>query len=122
MKIGEISNQSIKQNLCYKDKDDSRITKLGKILRKLSIDELPQLINILRGDMNLIGPRPCLPEEEIYLTGAHFKYKAGLTGLTQLYRNEYLSIEQLNALDTLYNPKDNYKIFIRTFKVLFKGR
>ena len=51
-----------------------------------------------------------MPDEEIYLTGAHFKYNAELTGPTQIYRDKKLSIAEINKLDNLYNPKDNLKI------------
>lgn len=63
---------------------DSRITRLGRILRKTSLDELPQLINMLKGDLSLVGPRACLPEQLPYFNLKHqtrFKIRPGLTGL-----------------------------------------
>ena len=68
--------------------DASAITKLGKIMRKLKLDELPQLINVIKGEMSLVGPRPCLPsQKELITVRAHhgvFSVSAGITGLAQL--------------------------------------
>lgn len=65
-------------------KDDPRITRVGKILRKFSIDELPQLWNVLRGDMSLVGPRPMFPSQrQIYPGNACFALRPGITGLWQ---------------------------------------
>lgn len=116
------SGRTAAQNLCCKDADDWRITRIGRILRKTSVDELPQLINVLIGDMSLIGPRPCLVEEEPYLTDSHFRHRAGLTGPVQLHRDEELTLDRINALDASYGPKDDLVIFLKTFKVLLKGK
>lgn len=75
-----------------KIEDDPRITKLGKVLRSLSVDELPQLVNVLTGDMSLVGPRPMLPEEIEQYGDAFSEYvktRPGITGLWQMkYRHE----------------------------------
>ena len=74
--------------------EDPRITKIGNLLRRFKIDELPQLFNILRGDMSIIGPRPSLPDYlEIYeeWERERFKVRPGLSGLAQVNGNIYLS-------------------------------
>lgn len=109
------------------DKPDIYITPVGKFLRKTSLDELPQLINILRGDMSLIGPRPALWNQHD-LIKERDKYKAndilpGLTGLAQISGRDELPIDMKAKIDGEYVEKQNAKldseIFIKTvFSVL----
>lgn len=109
------------------DKPDSYITKIGKFLRKTSLDELPQLINILKGDMSLIGPRPALWNQED-LIAERDKYHAndvlpGLTGLAQVSGRDELPIEVKAKIDGEYvkkkNPILDTVIFFKTvFSVL----
>lgn len=109
----------------FKIKNDKRITKLGKILRKLSIDELPQLINILKGDMSFVGPRPILPQETQGVPICRFEYRPGLTGPTQIYRNKNLSIMEIEQLEKSYvihySLLLDCKILFKTIKVVAKG-
>ena len=84
---------------------DSRITKVGKVLRRLSLDELPQLINVVIGDMSLVGPRPALPSEtERYgrTTARRLLVKPGITGLWQVSGRSDLSWEDSVRLDLYY--------------------
>ncbi|ETP67648.1 hypothetical protein G159_16240 [Planococcus glaciei CHR43] len=109
------------------DKPDSYITRIGKFLRKTSLDELPQLINILKGDMSLIGPRPALWNQND-LIAERDKYQAndvlpGLTGLAQVSGRDELPIEVKAKIDGEYvqkkNPVLDTVIFFRTvFSVL----
>lgn len=109
------------------DKPDAYITAVGKFLRKTSLDELPQLINILKGDMSLIGPRPAL-WNQYDLIEERDKYKAndvlpGLTGLAQISGRDELPIEVKARIDGEYvekqNPKLDSEIFFKTvFSVL----
>lgn len=109
------------------DKPDAFITPVGKFLRKTSLDELPQLINILKGDMSLIGPRPAL-WNQYDLIEERDKYKAndvlpGLTGLAQISGRDELPIELKAKIDGEYvkkqNPKLDSEIFMKTlFSVL----
>ena len=108
---------------------DSRITPIGKFIRKVRFDELPQLFNILMGDMTFVGPRPERPElfEEIIKDIPEFKYrlnvKAGLTGYAQIYGKYNTSMRDKLLLDIYYI--ENYslisdiKLLIMTLKVIF---
>ena len=108
-------------------KNDPRITKIGKIIRKTSIDELPQLINIFKGDMSLIGNRPYLPREKDDM-GDSFneivKTKPGLTGWWQVGGRSNNTFEERLNMEKYYSNHAGFrldlKIFIKTFKVVFK--
>jgi lipopolysaccharide/colanic/teichoic acid biosynthesis glycosyltransferase len=89
----------------YKLVDDPRVTRVGAVLRRLSIDELPQLLNVLKGDMTLVGPRPALPfEVELFPEWATPRYQAapGLTGLWQVSGRNRLTMLQGLELDVEY--------------------
>jgi undecaprenyl-phosphate galactose phosphotransferase len=90
--------------------DDPRVTKVGKFLRKWSIDELPQLINVLRGEMSLIGPRPCLPYEYDIYQDWHKKrtvVRPGITGLWQVTGRSEVLFEDMILLDLYYIYNSN---------------
>lgn len=109
----------------FKIKDDPRITPIGKFLRISSLDELPQLINVLRGEMSIVGPRPIV-KEEIPKYGnsikAVFSVKPGMTGLWQISGRNKLSYEKRVYLDLKYAKERNFimdiKILIRTIGVI----
>jgi lipopolysaccharide/colanic/teichoic acid biosynthesis glycosyltransferase len=118
-----------------KFENDPRITKVGKIIRKLSIDELPQLINVLKGDMSIVGNRPLpLYEAELLTTDewtTRFNGPAGITGLWQVEargRTAKMSPQERKELDNKYAEMANSKnafwldmwIIIRTFKAVFQ--
>ncbi|MFC1655685.1 sugar transferase [Patescibacteria group bacterium] len=111
-----------------KIKDDPRVTRVGKFIRKTSIDELPQLWNVLKGDMSLVGPRPHLPEE-VDKYERHHKFaltiKPGATGLPQISGRSDLNFEKEIKLDTYYIENwslwMDIKIILKTFVVVFKG-
>lgn len=90
----------------YTGKDDPRVTKIGKILRKLSLDEFPQFLNVLKGDMSLIGPRPTLatvPYEELDdIRKKRLTVRPGVTGYTQAYYRNSISQEEKFAYDAEY--------------------
>ncbi|QWH20207.1 sugar transferase [Bacillus mycoides] len=109
----------------FKMKDDPRITKIGKFIRKTSIDELPQLINVLKGEMSLVGPRPPLPREVKEYTlydKQRLLVTPGCTGLWQVSGRSNLSFEQMVELDIYYIIQRSIifdvKILLRTVKVL----
>lgn len=94
---------------------DPRVTFLGRFIRTTSIDELPQLLNVLRGDMSLVGPRPIMvSEKEIY--GRWLKryctMRPGITCLWQISGRSHLSFRQRVALDMLYRRRANFKFYI----------
>ena len=106
-------------------KDDPRITKMGKILRKTSLDELPQMINVLKGEMAIIGNRPYLPREKEDM-GEHFgnivKTKPGITGYWQVSGRSDTTFEKRLELEEEYSQyasfKMDAKIFFKTFQVV----
>lgn len=96
--------------LLFKKQDDPRVTRLGRVLRKYSLDELPQLINVVRGEMSLIGPRPALPDEVARYTPLERRRLAvlpGMTGAWQVCGRSTLDREQSMRLDVDY--VDNYR-------------
>lgn len=108
--------------------NNSEITTVGKLLRRLKIDELPQLINVLKGDMSFIGPRPCLPElrNEFDENGwERLKVRPGLSGLAQINGNIYLSWEERWKYDAEYVSKQSFildiKIILKTFLIVIFG-
>ncbi len=89
----------------YKLLDDPRITFIGKFLRRTSLDELPQILNVLRGEMSLVGPRPCLPfEYDLYQPWQKLRLESvpGMTGLWQVSGRSFLSFEEMVLLDLYY--------------------
>jgi lipopolysaccharide/colanic/teichoic acid biosynthesis glycosyltransferase len=89
----------------FKLTNDSRITRLGRILRKTSLDELPQLVNVIKGDMSLVGPRPALVYEVQTYDGAHFERfcaPPGITGLWQAMARCEVSFEKMVRMDIEY--------------------
>ncbi|MCD6259069.1 MAG: sugar transferase, partial [Helicobacteraceae bacterium] len=110
----------------HKYKNDPRITTIGKFLRATSLDELPQLYNILRGDMNLIGPRPYMLNEKsiMGLDNAEIilKVKPGITGLWQVFGRNNLTFDQRIELDKWYIQNwslwIDFVIFMKTIKVV----
>ncbi len=122
-------NESDRSGVLFKIKRDPRITRLGAFLRLSSIDELPQLINVVRGEMSLVGPRPALPSEvQEYVTDLRRRLdvKPGLTGLWQVSGRSDLSWEDSVRLDLLY--VDNWswsldlQIAARTFGAVLMRR
>lgn len=110
----------------FKIKDDPRITKIGKFIRKTSIDELPQLVNVLKGDMSLVGPRPSLPNEvkdfETWML-KRLNVKPGLTCYWQVSGRNNIDFEDWMKLDIKYVNERSFlldiKLIFKTFFVLF---
>ena len=97
----------------YKLDKDPRVTGLGAVLRRLSLDELPQLLNVLRGDMSLVGPRPMLPWERDMLPARHlarFAVPAGITGLWQVSGRSRLTMREALELDVQYAQRRSFAI------------
>ena len=112
-----------------KDTPDPRITPVGRIIRKLSLDELPQLFNVLRGDMSLVGPRPIV-EAEVPLYGQHFAYydlfRPGITGLWQVSGRSDIGYERRVMFDREYASQWScaldFKILTRTIPAVVTMR
>lgn len=109
-------------------KNDPRITKLGAFLRKTSIDELPQLINVLKGDMSLVGPRPYLPREMEDMEGYYdtiVESKPGITGLWQVSGRSNTTFEERMKFDLEYNENKSLKydmdLLFKTVGSVMKG-
>lgn len=113
----------------FKMRHDPRITRVGRIIRKLSLDELPQLFNVFKGDMSLVGPRPPIPSEvEEYTFDQHRRLDAvpGLTGLQQVSGRSDLDFERWVAFDVEYIEKQAFwydiKILIKTVPAVLLGK
>ncbi len=107
--------------------DEKRITPFGQKLRATSLDEMPQLINVLKGDMSVVGPRPQLPEFVEHYTPHQMRrheVKPGMTGLAQVSGRNNLSWEEKFDLDVQYVEKQSiifdFKIMFKTVEVMFK--
>ena len=127
-----VNAEELKENLedqnemsgpMFKIKDDPRVTKVGKFIRKTSIDELPQLWNILKGDMSLVGPRPSLPKEVEQFDNWMFKrlsVRPGLTCYWQVSGRNNIDFEDWMKLDVKYVEERNLWIDIKLiFKTVF---
>ena len=107
-------------------KADPRITRIGRILRKSSLDELPQLWNVLRGDMSLVGPRPMMPEQiPLYSGEAYYTLRPGITGSWQVSERNDSSFADRAHHDTRYDrilslPTD-LRLLIATIRVVVRG-
>lgn len=125
----ECEKTQMKRRLDQKHQHDPRITPIGRYLRKLSLDELPQLINVLRGDMSLIGPRPVVEAElERYGSYAYF-YKLmlpGITGLWQVSGRNDVSYQRRVLMDAEYcthwSPWYDISILLRTIPIVLKAK
>ena len=117
------------KNIVFKMREDPRITKSGRILRQYSLDELPQLINVLKGEMSLVGPRPPLPEEVEKYEGWERKrlsMKPGLTCLWQISGRSDIGFEEWMKLDLEYmdnwSPILDLVILLKTIPAVISGR
>lgn len=118
----------IEWGLDQKIRNDPRVTPIGRLLRKFSIDELPQLWNVVRGEMSIVGPRPIV-EDEAYRYQEHFKdycsVKPGITGLWQVSGRNSLSYSRRVELDCAYvrtrSIRSDCSIILRTLPVVLRG-
>jgi exopolysaccharide biosynthesis polyprenyl glycosylphosphotransferase len=112
----------------FKVVDDPRITRVGRILRRYSIDELPQLMNVVFGQMSLVGPRPLILEEDAHVEAwgrKRLALRPGITGLWQVSGRHDIPFEEMVKLDYLYvtswSLSNDCKILLRTLPVIFRG-
>ena len=113
----------------FKIPKDPRVTRLGKILRRFSVDELPQLINVVRGEMSLVGPRPLILEEDLHVVDwrrQRLNLKPGITGLWQVLGRDDIGFEEMVRLDYVYvttwSLLNDLKLILRTIPALYRAR
>ena len=124
----DLAHMNEREGVLFKIVDDPRITKIGRILRKYSLDELPQFYNVLRGDMSLVGPRPPIASEVEQYELSHLRrldVLPGITGLWQVEARQDPSFDSYISLDTAYVENWSFwldlKILARTIAVVFSG-
>lgn len=128
--IETLRSKNETNELMFKMKNDPRITTLGRWLRRYSIDELPQLFNVLKGDMSLVGPRPPLPDEVRKYRKNYLKRLSTLPGLTCYWqisgRSDIKDFNQVVSLDEQYIKRwslwIDFKILFKTFPVVFSAK
>jgi lipopolysaccharide/colanic/teichoic acid biosynthesis glycosyltransferase len=124
----EILHMNERDSVLFKITNDPRITRAGRVLRKYSLDELPQLMNVLRGDMSLVGPRPPIASEVKRYELNHLRrldVVPGVTGLWQVQARQDPSFDSYISLDTAYIENWSLwldiKILVRTVGVVVAG-
>lgn len=126
--LGEVLEEQASGQMSYKKVSDPRITRVGRFLRKTSIDELPQFFNVLRGEMTLVGPRPALPYEvEMYQEQDRLRLcgKPGLTGYWQIYGRSRVPFQTMVEMDIAYLHRqsllEDLKLILLTVPVMLLG-
>jgi lipopolysaccharide/colanic/teichoic acid biosynthesis glycosyltransferase len=111
----------------FKIPDDPRVTRFGRLLRRWSLDELPQLLNVLRGDMSLVGPRPLVLDEDEFVVSwgrRRLDLKPGITGLWQVLGRDDIPFEEMVKLDYLYvstwSLGQDLKLMAKTIPSVFR--
>jgi lipopolysaccharide/colanic/teichoic acid biosynthesis glycosyltransferase len=117
--------QSDREGICFKVRNDPRVTRVGRVLRRLSLDELPQVFNVLRGEMSLVGPRPALPEEvRAYPARAMERLSVlpGITGVWQVSGRAEIGFDEMVQMDIAYARDGRLSrdigILFRTFRAV----
>jgi lipopolysaccharide/colanic/teichoic acid biosynthesis glycosyltransferase len=127
-RIGEVISPDELKEPMFKLRQDPRVTKVGRYLRRASLDELPQLLNVLRGDMSLVGPRP----EELWLVERYgetqrfrLQMRPGLTGPMQVHGRGELNFQERLAVEREYvenySIRKDLKILLRTVSIIWRG-
>lgn len=127
--LDSLLSQNEKDGPVFKMKNDPRITRVGHFLRKTSLDELPQLVNVLKGDMSIVGPRPALPREVAQYTPYEWQRLYVTPGLSCYWQiaphRDQLSFDEWMALDIKYVQERSFwldwKIIFRTLRAMFFG-
>jgi len=118
-----------KRDPILKEKNDPRITQFGKNLRKYSLDEIPQFLNVLKGEMSIVGPRPLTPEDAEHYNLKNikrFEIRPGITGLSQIKGRSDITLQDSSELDIHYIENHTFlmdiKILIKTIPVVLNGK
>lgn len=124
-----VLHMSERKGVCFKAKNDPRITRVGKFMRRFSIDELPQVLNVFKGDMSIVGPRPALPQEvAAYPQKAmgRLAVKPGLTGPWQVSGRAEVSFDRMVNMDLAYAKTrtvfSDIALILMTFRAVFSGK
>ena len=128
--LDELKDLNEKDGPAFKIKDDPRITRIGRFIRRTSLDELPQFWNVLKGDMTIVGPRPPLPEEVAQYNRYHRLRQLVTPGLTCYWqtcdRRDDVTFDEWIAMDIQYIKDRNFlvdlKLILRTIKVMFTSQ
>jgi exopolysaccharide biosynthesis WecB/TagA/CpsF family protein len=125
----EVLATSDREGICFKSRSDPRVTRVGRIIRRFSVDELPQILNVLRGEMAIVGPRPALPcEVAAYPKRAlgRLAVKPGITGVWQVSGRANISFDQMVEMDLSYASSRtlllDVVLILRTFGAVISGR
>lgn len=125
--LEELLDQNEVKGPMFKMKEDPRVTEFGKLIRRTSLDEFPQLVNVIKGEMSLIGPRPALKREVINYTPHDRKrllVKPGCSGLWQVSGRSEVHFEEMVAFDIEYIQKRSFwydiRLILKTIKVMIK--
>ncbi len=125
----EVNAASDREGVCFKARKDPRITRVGRFIRRTSIDELPQIINVLRGEMSIVGPRPALPKEVAqYPTRAfgRLAVKPGITGIWQVSGRADVGFNEMVEMDLAYASSRTVMLdlilILLTFRAVVSGR
>lgn len=128
-KLKDLQELNERDGPVFKIRDDPRVTKVGKFIRKTCIDELPQLVNIIKGDMSIVGPRPPLPNE-VEQYNSYQKQRLlvvpGLTCYWQIQKGEETTFDEWVELDLKYIKERSilldFRLILLTFKVILSGK
>jgi lipopolysaccharide/colanic/teichoic acid biosynthesis glycosyltransferase len=128
-RLSEFAEQNVHDGPIFKIPDDPRRTRVGTFLRKTSLDELPNLLNVVRGDMSLVGPRPPLPREVVQYDSVQLRRLAvrpGMTGLWQISGRSILPFDEMVRLDLTYIERWSFwgdvVILAKTLPAVVSGR
>jgi lipopolysaccharide/colanic/teichoic acid biosynthesis glycosyltransferase len=124
-----ILSTSDREGVCFKSRSDPRITPVGRFIRRFSIDELPQILNVLRGEMSIVGPRPALPcEVEAYPARARGRLavKPGITGIWQVSGRADIGFDKMIDMDLAHASSRtillDIVVILMTFRAVVSGR
>ncbi len=125
----ELLKTSDREGVCFKSKNDPRVTRVGRLLRRYSIDELPQILNVLRGEMSIVGPRPALPEEVAKYPAralGRLSVKPGITGIWQVSGRADVGFDKMIDMDLAYTRSRSVLLDLvliaLTFRAVVSGR
>jgi len=125
----DLINTSDREGVCFKSRTDPRVTRVGRFIRRFSLDELPQVLNVMRGDMAIVGPRPALPSEvAAYPKRAmgRLAVKPGITGVWQVSGRANIGFDQMVEMDISYAVSRtlllDLVLILKTFGAVVSGR